>query len=120
VFLKQYTNQIEGDRILKGHVKNLYENLLEQNLFRVVEPYSKVEITHIAKLVGLPEDEVQTKLSEMILDKKFDGTLDQGNGCLIIFEEEKNDKLYETGINTLDNLNLVVDKLFEKAKLLKA
>jgi 26S proteasome regulatory subunit N6 len=118
--LVRFHDEIKGDRVLKGHISSLYENLLEQNLFRVVEPYSKVEIAHIAKLVGLPIMEVQNKLSEMILDKKFDGTLDQGNGCLIIFDELKTDKLYETSIGTMDNLNLVVDKLFEKAKLLKA
>jgi len=118
--LNQYSEEIRGDRILKGHINSLYENLLEQNLFRVVEPYSKVEISHIAKLVGLPQADVQSKLSEMILDKKFNGTLDQGAGCLIIFDEDKYDKLYETAINTMDNLSVVVDKLFEKAKMLKA
>jgi len=94
--------------------------LLEQNLFRVVEPYSKVEISHISKLVGIGEQEVQTKLSEMILDKKFDGTLDQGNGCLIIFDQDKCDKLYETSIEAMSNLEVSVDRLFEKSKLIKA
>jgi 26S proteasome regulatory subunit N6 len=118
--LSQYTKQIEEDSILKHHIKSLYENLLEQNLYRIVEPYSKVQISHIAKNIGMNDFEVQTKLSEMILDKKFDGTLDQGNGALIIFDEDKVDKLYENSLDTMKNLDLVIDKLFDKAKLLKA
>lgn len=117
--LQKYHHEIREDRILKGHVHSLYENLLEQNLFRVVEPYSQVQIAHVAKLVGLSEGEIMTKLSEMILDKKFDGTLDQGNGCLVIFEEDKCDKLYENSTALLENLSTVADKLFEKAKTLK-
>ena len=31
------------------------------------------------------------RLAEMILDKKFDGTLDQENNCLILFETLKCD-----------------------------
>jgi 26S proteasome regulatory subunit N6 len=118
--LNQYNHEIREDRILKGHISSLYETLLEQNLFRIVEPYSQVQIAHIAKLVGLSEPEIQNKLSEMILDKKFDGTLDQGNGCLVIFEEDKCDKLYENALDAMNNLSVVADKLFEKAKTLKA
>jgi len=119
VALDNYHHEIREDKILRGHIHSLYENLLEQNLFRIVEPYSQVQISHIAKLVGLPESEIMSKLSEMILDKKFDGTLDQGNGCLVIFEETKVDKLYENAIATMGNLSTVADKLFEKAKALK-
>jgi len=118
--LDQYNHEIREDRILKIHISSLYETLLEQNLFRIVEPYSQVQTAHIAKLVGLTEQEIQNKLSEMILDKKFDGTLDQGNGCLVIFEEDKCDKLYENALDAMNNLSVVADKLFEKAKTLKA
>lgn len=55
----------------------------------------------------------------MILDKKFDGTLDQGNGCLIIFDEIKPDDLYKEALLTMDEMSSVVGKLFLKAKKLK-
>ena len=83
--------EINNDAILKHHIKSLYEHLLEQNLFRVIEPYSRVQIEYIAQQVNLKTDFVQEKLSEMVLDKKFDGTLDQGNGSLIIFDDLKCD-----------------------------
>ncbi len=59
------------------------------------------------------------RLSEMILDKKFDGTLDQGNGCLIIFDDLATDDLYKESMMTLDNMDVVVDRLFDKAKKMK-
>lgn len=38
------------------------------------------------------------KLSEMILDKKIEGTIDQGIGCLIIFDDLKCDDLYPNSL----------------------
>jgi len=72
--LKDNEEQIKEDKIISGHINNLYENLKEQNLMKIVEPYSKIEISYISELIGLDYMTLQKKLSEMILDKKFEGT----------------------------------------------
>ena len=58
-----------SDPIIRSHFTSLYDNLLEQNLLRIVEPFSRVEVDHVAKLVGLPVLEIEAKysLSVMVL-----------------------------------------------------
>ena len=55
------------------HLKTVYSQLVEQNLLRVLEPFSRVELQHVATLVGLHPSEVQRTVSRMILDKKLHG-----------------------------------------------
>ncbi|EAR95233.3 26S proteasome non-ATPase regulatory subunit (macronuclear) [Tetrahymena thermophila SB210] len=117
--LQTYAEQITGDPIIKNQLNQLYDQLLEQNLFRLIEPYTRVQITHIAQRIGLDENLIQKKLSELILDKKIDGTLDQGTGCLILFDDIKCDDLYKNAVEHNQQMEKVVEKLFEKAKLLK-
>jgi hypothetical protein len=38
---------------------------------------------------------VLQKLSEMILDEKISGTLDQGRDCLIVFEQGESTVMFE-------------------------
>ena len=59
--LNENKAQIEEDKIIAGHVSNLYENLKEQNLMKIVEPYSRIEISYISEIVGLDVATLQKK-----------------------------------------------------------
>lgn len=114
--LATYKEQLTDDPIIQVHLKALYSNLLEQNLCRLIEPFERVEIAHLAKLIDLPVAEVELKLSQMILDKKFEGILDQGAGCLVVFDDEDPDEVYSSSVATIANMSKVVDSLFAKSQ----
>lgn len=117
--LKKYEQQLVGDPIIRSHLNTLYDDMLEQNLCRIIEPYSRVQVAHIAQIIKLPQDSIEKKLSQMILDKKFDGILDQELGVLIIFENNEVDKTYESALETIQHMGKVVDSLYQKAKKLQ-
>lgn len=116
--LRTYKDELSNDPIVKNHLSALYDTLLEQNLLRVIEPYSRVEIAHIAKEVRQPVREVEVKLSQMILDKVFHGILDQGAGCLVVYDQPVEDKTYQVTLDTLKHVGNVVDSLYKKANKL--
>ncbi|KAJ9076124.1 26S proteasome regulatory subunit rpn6 [Entomophthora muscae] len=118
VVLNEHKAELKNDPIICSHLNALYDTLLEQNLIRVIEPFSRVEIAHVAKLVNLPTGDVETKLSQMILDKAFHGILDQGAGCLIVFDEPQTDKIYDSSLDSLKNMGNVVESLYQKAATL--
>ncbi|KAK0704686.1 hypothetical protein B0H67DRAFT_592073 [Lasiosphaeris hirsuta] len=110
--LGAYKYELGGDAFIRNHLRRLYDAMLEQNLIKVIEPFSRVEIDHIAKMVGLDTQQVERKLSQMILDKVIIGVLDQGAGCLIIFDETQRDESYDSALATIDKLSNVVDVLY--------
>ncbi|XP_077978278.1 26S proteasome non-ATPase regulatory subunit 11A-like [Glandiceps talaboti] len=116
--LQVYKEQLVEDKIIKAHVDSCYDNLLEQNLCRIIEPFSRVQVQHVANIIKLPLDLVEKKLSQMILDKKFHGILDQGMGVLVVFDEPVVDKTYENALETIQSMGKVVDSLYNKAKKL--
>ena len=110
--LSTWRTTLGADGFVRGHLKRLYDAMLEQNVSKVIEPFSRVEIAHVAKMVGLDTVAVERKLSQMILDKKIIGVLDQGEGCLIVYEEGGRDEGYDSALGTIDKLSGVVDVLF--------
>jgi len=110
-----YKDVLGEDAFIKSHLEVRHNALLEENLQRIIEPFSCVEIAHIATLIDLPLDIVERRLSQMILDKKIDGILDQGAGTLIIFDRPPETQTTRYILETIVGLNNVVDRLHDKA-----
>ena len=69
--LATHAVHLRADPIISTHLNALYDMLLQENIRRIIEPYSRVETGHIAALMKLPLRQIEEKLSQMILDKKF-------------------------------------------------
>lgn len=117
--LNDFKVELSDDPIVHAHLSSLYNTLKEQNLLRLIEPFSRVEIVHVAKLINLDLHDVESKLSQMILDKKLNGILDQGAGCLIVYDDVPLSKTYQKSLDTLINMDNVVHSLFDKAATLR-
>ncbi|ODN02561.1 26S proteasome non-ATPase regulatory subunit 11 [Orchesella cincta] len=116
--LEKYKAQLQEDEVVKAHFNTLYDKMMQQNLLRIIEPYSKVELKHISKTIDLSIPNVEQKLSQMILDKQLNGVLDQGEGMLVIFDTIQEDKAYDAALGLIQNMGKVVDALYHKAKRL--
>jgi 26S proteasome regulatory subunit N6 len=112
--LRTFSDQLHDDAFVKAHVGALRDAMVEQDVLRVIEPFSRVQVAHVAALVRLPEADVEAKLSQMILDRRFYGTLDQGRGELIIFAQPAADEAFDAALDGIDALNSVVDGLFAR------
>ncbi|KAL4811501.1 hypothetical protein BDV18DRAFT_150256 [Aspergillus unguis] len=104
--LSDYRFELGSDAFIRNHLRRLYDAMLEQNLIKVIEPFSRVELDHIAKMVGLDTQQVERKLSQMILDKVIIGVLDQGAGCLIVYDETERDQGYDAALDTIAKLKM--------------
>ncbi len=110
--------EIAGDAVVSAHLSELYGELLQQNLLRIIEPYSCVEIEHVARLIDLPIVSVERKLSQMILDKRFDGVLDAAHGCLHVWDKAPEEASFTATLDTIAQMNKVVSSLFENCAAL--
>ena len=111
----KFRDELTSDLLIKHHLEHLYEQLLESNLVRIIEPFSSVEITHISKLIEMPVTIVEKKLSQMILDGKFCGILDQGKGHLIVYEVSEKAEVMEKGLKIIENMDKVVGHLMDRS-----
>lgn len=78
----KFKDELQLDPVVKSHFQSLYDGMLEKNLCRIIEPYSRVQIDHIAKTIGIPvvSIELELKKCEEGKLKREGGKLNWGRG----------------------------------------
>lgn len=107
-----YKWELVSDGFVWNYLRRLYDVMFEQNFIKVIELFSWVEIDYIVKMVSLDKEQVERKLLQMILDKVIIGVLDQGVGCLIIYDEMYWDEVYDVVLVMIEKLSNVVDVFY--------
>ncbi|KAI5170065.1 26S proteasome regulatory subunit N6 [Pancytospora epiphaga] len=94
--LSEHGGVLEVDSYLYRHLQQLYAVLLDNNILKIIEPYSHVRIDFIAQKLNAETPVIEAKLRKMILDKTISGILDHVTQCLIISPEKS---CKETGLS---------------------
>lgn len=116
--LHSHPTELGADPIVATHLNSLYDSLLQQNILRIIQPYSRIQVAHVAEQIGLDRTLIEQKLSLMILDKVLEGILDQAEGSLILTEERPSDQVFAIASQAFQKLDTVVDTLHIKATTL--
>lgn len=71
--VKNFKHELEDDPVVKAHLGALYNNMVEQNLCRIVEPYSRIEVnashSKEQKLTITNDFEVRRRLNQPLFKK---------------------------------------------------
>jgi 26S proteasome regulatory subunit N6 len=110
--LDVYPDAIGFDPIIQSHFASLYDKLLEQNILKIIAPYSRLPISQVAEQLALSPVVIESKLSQMIIDKVFYGIIDQAGGFVEILKRIERDDGMANALKVLDNLDNAVLGLY--------
>uniref|UniRef100_A0A0N5B6M4 PCI domain-containing protein n=1 Tax=Strongyloides papillosus TaxID=174720 RepID=A0A0N5B6M4_STREA len=86
--VKKYPS-LQQNFVVKSSLERLYDFMFDQDILRVIKPYSSVEIDYIASRIGLASSKIEERLCVMILDEQINGKINHDTRSLeLIFNTE--------------------------------
>uniref|UniRef100_A0A0R3RJ85 PCI domain-containing protein n=1 Tax=Elaeophora elaphi TaxID=1147741 RepID=A0A0R3RJ85_9BILA len=107
--IEKYNVELQSDLIFHRYIDSLADTVLEMDISRAIEPYSLIEMTTLAKNIRIPVEQIERKLAQMILDKKFQGMIDQQDGTLTVysFPHDEQTKTFIASVEVIRGLSEV-------------
>ncbi|KAI0043538.1 PCI-domain-containing protein [Auriscalpium vulgare] len=75
--LRDNRSTIMDDAFIRSYIGELLRSLRTQYLIDLIKPYTRLELSFLAKQLNVDTDEVEVLLIELILEGKVEGKIDQ-------------------------------------------
>ncbi|PWN49600.1 putative COP9 signalosome complex subunit 2 [Violaceomyces palustris] len=75
--LRENRETIMDDPFIRAHIDDVLRGLRTQYLIDIIKPYTRIEISYLAKQLNVPAESVEDLLMSLILDNRIEGRIDQ-------------------------------------------
>jgi COP9 signalosome complex subunit 2 len=96
------------DTFIAENIDEVTRNIRTKAVLQLIAPYTRFNLSFIAKQLKISTEEVQDILGFLIVDKKVNGKIDQQAGTMEIDNNSDADKL-----NSMQKWSSAVDKLYK-------
>jgi len=115
--LDQNEETLSGDKVIARNIKRMKDYMVEENLKKLLLPYSRVQLSYVAGKLNMSPQEAERCLRKMILDKKINGVLDMyGEEQVFLAHDMAEDAITTRQVmETFEIMNDVVKHLIRKS-----
>jgi COP9 signalosome complex subunit 2 len=82
--LRKHSASLRADEFIRGYLDDLLTSIRTQVALKLVSPYTRCRIPHLAEQLGVPPAEAESLLVSLILDGRLAATIDQVNQTLVL------------------------------------
>jgi len=97
--IRDNRSTIMDDSFIRSHIGDLLRSLRTQYLIDLIKPYTRLELSFLAKQLNVDANEVEKLLIDLILEGKIDGKIDQVNMRLELDKQQSLERRRYTALD---------------------
>lgn len=109
--LQQHKEAILEDPFVSPYIKDLTIKMQTQVILKAIEPYSSIGLDHLAEIVRVDRDIIESLLVRLILDGKIKGAIDQIGNRLTVAPEADQIRKYSALTTWSEQLSKLQDQV---------
>lgn len=117
--LVKYPLELASDPLISDQLTTIRSGLLEEQIKKILAPYSRVDIAFLIAKLDLEHDVIHGAICELILDNKLHATIDNNTGDIVLMDKPKKNELLDNCEASIEHMNKVVTLLSDRLQKLK-